>query len=294
MNTAEEFLHILACPYCQGRLAVDANPARCLNIKCGASFGRSQAGQLDLRLSRPKTVSRSTIIGGETRPPIPLRRGRQLEPLPRAGRLLDHLPRARHDRSLMLDVGCGSLPFRDLFARCGFQQIGIDIAGIDASLHADARALPFCDASFEFVWSNAVLQYVPHPDIALAEIHRVLQPGGLFLGSVGFLEAFDGYTMHPLTWLGAHQCFAEAGFEIERVMPNAVWTGPVALTRAMFPRLPTCIADVMARAVDGLSALYWRLGTLRHDHLDATDRLRKITGGLDFVLRKPLSCRKAS
>src|SRR4029450_12631703 len=43
---------------------------------------------------------------------------------------------------------------------------------------ATAEALPFDDASFDTVVSTLVLCSVDDPDRALAEIHRVLRPGG--------------------------------------------------------------------------------------------------------------------
>lgn len=51
-------------------------------------------------------------------------------------------------------------------------------------IEAPAEALPFADASFDTVTLTLVLCTVPEPDRALAEIARVLKPGGRFL----FLE----------------------------------------------------------------------------------------------------------
>jgi ubiquinone/menaquinone biosynthesis C-methylase UbiE len=43
---------------------------------------------------------------------------------------------------------------------------------------ADAEALPFPDASFDVATSTQVYEYVADVDQALAELHRVLRPGG--------------------------------------------------------------------------------------------------------------------
>jgi arsenite methyltransferase len=45
-------------------------------------------------------------------------------------------------------------------------------------LRADAQKLPFRDETFDAAISVAVLQLVPDPAAALAEIARVLKPGG--------------------------------------------------------------------------------------------------------------------
>jgi malonyl-CoA O-methyltransferase len=50
-------------------------------------------------------------------------------------------------------------------------------------VEADARALPFEDASFDLVFTSLMLQWLQPPDAALQEIRRVLRPGGLLLAS---------------------------------------------------------------------------------------------------------------
>jgi len=45
-------------------------------------------------------------------------------------------------------------------------------------LEADARQLPLPDASFDGVRLERVLQHVDHPEAAVAEVARVLRPGG--------------------------------------------------------------------------------------------------------------------
>jgi len=44
--------------------------------------------------------------------------------------------------------------------------------------HADATQLPFADDFFDAVISTQVLEYVPDVTAAIAEIHRVVRPGG--------------------------------------------------------------------------------------------------------------------
>lgn len=48
----------------------------------------------------------------------------------------------------------------------------------------DVEAMPFADGSFGTVVCTEVLEHVPNPAIALAEIRRVLRPGGTLIGSV--------------------------------------------------------------------------------------------------------------
>jgi ubiquinone/menaquinone biosynthesis C-methylase UbiE len=48
---------------------------------------------------------------------------------------------------------------------------------------ADAQALPFADAAFDAVIANHMLYHVPDRARALAEIHRILRPGGAFVAA---------------------------------------------------------------------------------------------------------------
>ena len=49
---------------------------------------------------------------------------------------------------------------------------------------ADARKLPAANDSFDLVLATEIIEHVPHPSELLAEIRRVLKPGGTLIASV--------------------------------------------------------------------------------------------------------------
>ncbi|MBK8175972.1 MAG: methyltransferase domain-containing protein [Rhodospirillales bacterium] len=289
---------LIRCPSCGAHIEVGETVARCRNDECAATFHRSAAGTWDLRLTKPKVVLRTSSIGIPQPTGVD---GRVLanNPTPEVDwsgmarpkglrrRLQSHLPRATVRSMPMLDVGCGTADLAPVFRHCGFEYVGVDVCGDAPSVLADAMALPFADESFGFAWSNAVLQYVSYPDVALAEIARVLQPGAVFIGSIGFIETFDGANMHLTTWRGARQLFADAGFTIEHLGPDDRWTGTLALFRALFPGLPFMLSSALVSPVNAVSRLYWQAAHRIRPAVNPNERLVKITGGLEFILRKP-------
>jgi SAM-dependent methyltransferase len=89
----------------------------------------------------------------------------------------------------VLDVGCGDGQVSRLAARLGSDVIGIDptwncvtVAGERGTTvaRAGAAALPFADETFDAVVACLVFEHIRDVDDAIAEVARVLQPGGRF------------------------------------------------------------------------------------------------------------------
>jgi ubiquinone biosynthesis O-methyltransferase len=93
----------------------------------------------------------------------------------------------------VLEVGCGAGDFSIHLARAGANVIGTDFSPKAVELAAakavaqnsaarfrvaDAQQLPFADATFDLILSCECLEHVPDPGRALAEMFRVLRPGG--------------------------------------------------------------------------------------------------------------------
>lgn len=99
---------------------------------------------------------------------------------------------------LGLDLGCGDGILTDiLFARIGKTPalVGIDPDPLETGaaeaydfyqrIHAcGGAAIPEADGTFDYVFSNSVLEHIPDLESVIAEIGRVLKPGGKFYFTV--------------------------------------------------------------------------------------------------------------
>jgi SAM-dependent methyltransferase len=91
----------------------------------------------------------------------------------------------------VLDIYCGSRPYEDLLPK-GSRGIGLDID--DRYGLADVVSdefLPFPDESFDLVMCTEAFQYVPDPAQGVAEIKRVLRPGGRVIITVSLVWQYD-------------------------------------------------------------------------------------------------------
>jgi SAM-dependent methyltransferase len=77
------------------------------------------------------------------------------------------------------------------------EQVPADIQDRIFAMHGDR--IPFPDESFDLVISNQVLEHVPDLDVVLAEMRRVLKPGGICLSVFPHREVWrEGHCNIPL------------------------------------------------------------------------------------------------
>lgn len=120
----------------------------------------------------------------------------------------------------LLDVGCGSKPYRELFDVESYRGLDIDSSIVRARGIADdvydGNNFPYLDESFDVVLCNQVLEHVFNPNEFLLEINRVLNKNGKLILTVPFVwdEHEQPYDYARYSTFGLVALLEKNGFKI--------------------------------------------------------------------------------
>lgn len=129
---------------------------------------------------------------------------------------------AKNCTGRILDFGCGAKPYVQYFKHAD-EYIGLDI---EQSGHAhlleqidvyyDGKTIPFDKNHFDAVFSSEVFEHVFNIEEVLAEIHRVLKPGGRLLITCPFAwpEHEVPYDFARYSSFGIKHIIEKAGFTV--------------------------------------------------------------------------------
>jgi ubiquinone/menaquinone biosynthesis C-methylase UbiE len=185
----------------------------------------------------------------------------------------------------ILDVGCGTGKGQDAFGRFGtvygvdFSQDALQFChqrGLDRIARADAEALPLQSEKFDVVVTLDTIEHVPDDYKAIAEISRVLKPGGILLINVPAYQwlwgPHDVALMHHRRYSRTQlrKLLESNDFQIERLTYHIFFLFPlVVLSRLMsklkkgepdakLPNIPKWIENIFSIIQRGEAALITR------------------------------------
>jgi SAM-dependent methyltransferase len=155
----------------------------------------------------------------------------------------------------LLDLGAGNQPFRPWYEPLTTSIVAIDAAPAPGlTLVSNAGVLPFVDESFDTVLCTSVLEHVDNVEQAVAELCRVLRPGGRLLITMPFL-----YPTHEAphdfwrtTHFGLRSLLTRHGLELGTI---AAQGGPLVLVAHFF-------FGAFGKLVELISTRFGRTGAL--------------------------------
>jgi len=112
------------------------------------------------------------------------------------------------DYESFLDCGCGRGEMMYAFKEMGYTSKGIDISDFCKDtiiVNFETDSFPFPDNTFDIVFSKSVLEHISNAENYMAEMKRVLKPGGRLILLVPDWETqykifyYDPTHVHPYT-----------------------------------------------------------------------------------------------
>lgn len=223
-------------------------------------------------------------------------------------RFVNHFSRARLDPAidreitridaLGTDPGTGSAEGREVLSIGAGGRLGARVRRIRTArvreldndparkpdILADLCAMPeLADASIDAIFVLEVLEHVPEPAAAMAEMRRVLKPGGTILASTPFLfeihqapHDYYRYTRHGLAHLFS-------GFEAVEITARNGYVFAVLVPAMRLIMSPYRSDMVIGWLICGLVLVLWPVFWL----LDLAVRSDAVTSGYVVRARKP-------
>jgi len=199
-------------------------------------------------------------------------------------------PTAQYSKGLVLDAGSGRGAWKGLIAR-GAERESLDVApkgNEHVTWIADLMAMPQVPSErYDAVICHQVLEHIPQPPAAIAELFRVLKEGGFLVISVPHLSRqhelpHDYYRFTPN---GLKRILEDSGFEVSLLEP---YGGLLSFLHHQFSTAFLGIASVFRPLQWICTVLNAPLSVLAGRLDRSLDRSGILTLGVVAVAHKPL------
>lgn len=282
-------LETLACPACLGRLRLERTSLVC--AACGQEYGTEgsvpvlldEEGRRQVHHALEETASGASMKRHFTSSYSARERLRRLMQPPQhwydidKGKLIGKVVAAGR----VLEIGSGA-------KRLGPQAFNMDIypfANVDVV--GDAHKLPFASGSFDGVVSQAVMEHLEAPSLAVDHIYRVLRPGGLVYVDLAFMQHLHGFPFDYYRWTlpGLEKLFQR----FEKIETGVVAGPSSLLTCILRDYAELIIPDVRFLKTASVLAIGWLTSPIRYldRYLSEKKDAHRMALSLYYLGRKP-------
>jgi SAM-dependent methyltransferase len=195
----------------------------------------------------------------------------------------------------MMDFGCGSKPYKSLFTvdeyvGVDFENPGHPHLNEQIDVFYDGKKIPFADGHFDAVFSSEVFEHIFNLEEILAEINRVMKPGGQLLITCPFSicehevpNDFARYSSYSIKYLLEKQ-----GFEVVRQFKTGNSIETIGQLRIMY--IHQHITPYV-RKIPVLRSIF-RLLVYTCINIGAIIGGKVLPAGMDLYLNNVVLCRK--
>jgi SAM-dependent methyltransferase len=195
----------LVCPLCLSPLKIADESIYCTNTACSHSITEIPLIQkkIPILVNFNETIlDKESLLatGGESLIP---RSGNKYDAIKKIfwggdgktkrnlAQFLESVPKYAGKKSTVLIIGGGAVGngAAGMYDAKDINVLSFDIyASSNTDFIADGHSLPIADNSIDGIWIQAVLEHVMYPQRVVAEIHRVLKPGGIVYAETPFQQ----------------------------------------------------------------------------------------------------------